>query len=47
MKKPISATIDQELIEWIKSEVKDKKRYRNKSHLIEIALERLKEEKGE
>jgi len=44
MKKPISATIDQELIEWIKSEVKDKKRYRNKSHLIEIALEKLKEE---
>ena len=43
-KKPISATIDQELIEWINSEIKNKKRYRNKSHLIEIALEKLKEE---
>ncbi len=48
VKKPISATIDQELIEWIASEIKDKKKYRNKSHLIEIALEKLKEEtKGE
>lgn len=44
MKKPISATIDEELIEWIKEETKDKKKYRNKSHLIEIALELLKEE---
>ena len=48
VKKPISATIDQELIEWITAEIKDKKKYRNKSHLIEIALEKLKEEtKGE
>jgi Arc/MetJ-type ribon-helix-helix transcriptional regulator len=44
MKKPISATIDQELIEWLNSEIKSKKKYRNKSHLIEIALEKLKEE---
>jgi len=44
MKKPISATIDQELIKWIDEEVKDKKKYRNKSHLIEIALEILKRE---
>jgi len=43
-KKPISATIDRELINWIDSEIKDKKKYRNKSHLIEIALEKLKEE---
>ena len=43
-KKPISATIDQELIGWLNSEIKDKKKYRNKSHLIEIALERLREE---
>ncbi len=41
-KKPISATIDEELIEWIKKEVEDKRKYRNKSHLIEIALESLK-----
>ncbi|MBW2995761.1 hypothetical protein KY332_00510 [Candidatus Woesearchaeota archaeon] len=44
MKKPISATIDEELISWIESELKDKKKYRNKSHLIETALEMLKEE---
>jgi len=44
MKKPISATIDEELIDWIDSEVRDKKRYRNKSHLIELALEMLKKE---
>ena len=42
MKKPISATIDQELINWIKKEVNDNKKYRNKSHLIETALEMLK-----
>jgi Arc/MetJ-type ribon-helix-helix transcriptional regulator len=43
-KKPISATIDQELINWLNSEIKDKKKYRNKSHIIEIALEKLKQE---
>ena len=42
MKKPISATIDEELIKWISSELKDKTRYRNKSHLIEISLELLR-----
>jgi len=45
MKKPISATIEEDLITWIGRKVaKDRKRYRNKSHLIEIALERLREE---
>jgi Arc/MetJ-type ribon-helix-helix transcriptional regulator len=43
-KKPISATIDKELIEWLDSEIKTKKKYRNKSHLIEIALEKLRED---
>jgi len=42
MKKPISATIDEELIDWIEKEVQDRKKYRNKSHLIEIALDTLK-----
>jgi len=46
MKRPISATIDEELIKWIEQEIKDKRRYRNKSHLIEIALELLKKEEG-
>ncbi len=45
MKKPISATIDTGLIKWIESELKDGLRYRNKSHLIEIALYTLKEKK--
>ncbi len=44
MKKPISATIDEELINWINVKLKDKTRYRNKSHLIEVALEQLKKE---
>ncbi len=43
-KKPISATIDEELIVWIQNKIKDKTRFRNKSHLIEIALEKLKQE---
>ena len=43
MKKPISATIDENLIRWMESKLKDKIRYRNKSHLIEIALTILKE----
>lgn len=44
MKKPISATIDSELIDWIDERLGDKTRYRNKSHLIEIALLKLKKE---
>jgi len=43
-KKPISATIDENLIKWISEEIKDSNRYRNKSHLIEIALNKLKKE---
>ncbi|MCX8147523.1 MAG: ribbon-helix-helix protein, CopG family [Candidatus Woesearchaeota archaeon] len=44
MKKPISATIDEELIEWINSQLANKTRYRNKSHIIEVALEQLRKE---
>ena len=44
-KKPISATINEELIKWINEELKDTTRYRNKSHLIEVALTNLKKEK--
>ena len=46
MKKPISATIDKELISWIEKEINDTKKYRNKSHLIEVALEMLKSNKN-
>ncbi|MEK6827756.1 MAG: hypothetical protein AABX78_00235 [Nanoarchaeota archaeon] len=42
MKKPISATIDQELINWIEKEINNTRKYRNKSHLIEVAIEMLK-----
>ena len=45
MKKPISATIDEDIINWIEKEIQDTKKYRNKSHLIEIALEMLKSNK--
>jgi len=45
-KKPISATIDQDLVSWIGKQLKDKRKYRNKSHLIETALELLKEEEN-
>jgi len=41
-KKAISATIDEELIKWINSQLKDRTKYRNKSHLIEVAIELLK-----
>jgi Arc/MetJ-type ribon-helix-helix transcriptional regulator len=44
MKKPISATIDDELIRWIDKEITSKRRYRNRSHLIEIALDNLRKE---
>ena len=48
MKKPISATIDEDLIKWIEKKVsKERTKYRNKSHLIEIALEKLKVEEKE
>ena len=46
MKKPISATIDEELAKWIEKKLEDKSKYRNKSHLIETALELLKKEEG-
>jgi Arc/MetJ-type ribon-helix-helix transcriptional regulator len=45
MKKTISATIEEDLIKWIEQECRDTTKYRNKSHLIEIALDKLK--KGE
>ncbi|MBD3249353.1 hypothetical protein GF336_04880 [Candidatus Woesearchaeota archaeon] len=42
-KKTISATVEKKLIDWIDTEIKEKNVYRNKSHLIETALEFLKE----
>jgi Arc/MetJ-type ribon-helix-helix transcriptional regulator len=45
MNRTISATIDEDLIRWVNSELKDTDRYRNKSHLIEIALKTFREKK--
>lgn len=42
-KRPVSATIEDDLIRWIDGQLKDPTRYRNKSHLIEVALRKLKE----
>ncbi len=44
MKKPISATIEEDLIKWMELKLKDRLKYRNKSHLIEIALEKMRKE---
>lgn len=41
-KEVISATVDKEIADWIKKELKDRTKYRNRSHLIEIALESLR-----
>lgn len=46
MKARISATVDKEVIEIIKSLLKDKK-FRNKSHIIEAAIYLLKEKEKE
>jgi Arc/MetJ-type ribon-helix-helix transcriptional regulator len=43
-KKPISATIEDDLIKWVNEQIKDTTKYRNKSHLIEIALTKLRRE---
>jgi len=43
MKQVISATIDKKLVDWIKQQIKNNSVvYRNKSHLIEVALQNLK-----
>jgi Arc/MetJ-type ribon-helix-helix transcriptional regulator len=41
----VTATIDQELIDWIDKEVESRK-YRNRSHAIEYAIAKLKESEG-
>ena len=42
MKKPISATIDANLIRWMDDILKEGISFRNKSHLIEVALNDMK-----
>ncbi len=43
MRRNISATIDNDLIEWAKKQV-ETGRFRSISHVLEYALKRLKEE---
>jgi Arc/MetJ-type ribon-helix-helix transcriptional regulator len=42
MKKSLSVTIEEELIKWIDEQVKTQ-RFRNRSHLVELALIKFKE----
>ena len=46
-KKPISATLDEQLIKWIELTIKSSKKFRNKSHLIESAIEQFKESEND
>lgn len=43
MKKNISVTIEEKLLEWIDKQV-EKARFRNRSHLVELALEKFREQ---
>ena len=45
MKKTISATVDAKLADWLEEEAK-KPQYRNKSHLIQLALTEFKDKKA-
>jgi len=47
MKKPVSATIDTNIIKWLDETVKNSSMYRNKSHLIEIALEEFRKKSNQ
>ena len=41
----VTATIDTELVKWLDAEV-EKRRFRNRSHAIEYAVAKLKENEG-
>ena len=44
MKKILSVTIEENLVKWLQSYSQTNSKFRNKSHLVEVALEKLKEE---
>jgi Arc/MetJ-type ribon-helix-helix transcriptional regulator len=46
MKQSISVTVEKNLVEWVDAQVKTQK-FRNRSHLVEVALMRMKDEKKE
>lgn len=43
MKKIISVTIEEELVKWLEVYFKEHSKYRNKSHIVEVAIEALRE----
>lgn len=46
MKERISVTLDKEIIKVLNSLIKDRK-YRNRSHAVEMAIEQLNKSEGE
>ena len=44
MKKPISATIEEDLISWVDREISARNKYRNRSHLIDLLRKQEKKE---
>lgn len=44
MKKALAVSLDKELIEWINSRVSNEAGFRNRSHLVEEALNKFKNE---
>ena len=43
MKQSISVTVEKEIVEWMDQKVKTQ-RFRNRSHLVEVALMRFREQ---
>jgi len=46
MKQSISVTVEKDLVAWIDQQVKTQK-FRNRSHLVELALIRFREQEKE
>ncbi|MBI5002491.1 hypothetical protein HZC31_03840 [Candidatus Woesearchaeota archaeon] len=44
MKKIISFTVEEDLVQWLTTYSQSQSKYRNKSHLVEVALRKLKQE---
>ena len=44
MKKIISFTVEEDLVQWLTKYSQSQSKYRNKSHLVEVALRKLKQE---
>ena len=44
MKKIMSVTIEEDLMSWLSAYSRSQSKFRNKSHLVEVALEKLKEQ---